>query len=476
MVFNFTFPSPLTFVITMGWIGLFMFIGVIVRAKVPLFRKYLIPTCIIGGVLGMFANWIFLSKLGPLGVDHSMVGAVTYHIFPLFFSALAFRSSESKTAGRRFLAGGLWLAACFIGIPFFLYAVACLLTMGVNTVCGTEYLTSFGIIPTHGFTSGPGAAMPIGLAWDNHLKNGLDLASLGLTGGSLGFLVAYIIGIPMANYYHKRSKLLGTGGVSITLAEQRGFYDDDDDYIHIGRETTHNSNIETLAIHIGLIFFNYALALAICLGIAQAVSYTPYKNYIGMIWTLVWMAPLITAWPIKKIMKISGFEFIVCPDIMRHISNFFIDLMAITAFFGMTLKALLYFLPLLCAIVVFIPLVLYACTQIIVRYINDYKDVRTLYLMGTLTGTAATGLFLCRIIDPESRSPIAFEQAIAPVFMTIPLTIATTIMHFEVLGGHSPWSVIGWSLVVAGLCGICLIFFIRALNRVYRDDPDTMAG
>ena len=191
-----------------------------------------------------------------------------------------------------------------------------------------------------------------------------------------------------------------------------------------------------------------------------------------MIWTLVWMAPIITAWPLKKLMMKTGFYCIIDQDIMRHMSNFFIDMMAITAFFGMTLKALSFFLPLICAITVLFPIILFACTKVAAGFVNNYKDVRTLYIMGTLTGTAATGLFLCRIIDPESRSPIAFEQALAPVFIAIPNFIATPILHFEILGGHSPWSVIGWSLVVTAISGCFLVVFIKALNKAYADVPE----
>lgn len=469
MNFNFTLPGPITFIFTMAWLGLFMYIGVLLRAKVSFLRRYLIPTCITGGVIGMLSNWLFLGRLGPLGVSPDIIKAVSFHIFPLFFSALAFRTPTASKSGRGIFIGGLWLAASFLTFAALLYVVSCLITMGTNIVCGTDYMASFGIIPTNGFINGPGTAMPLGLTWDNHLQNGIELATLGMSGGSIGFLLAYIIGIPLANYYHKRSRLLSNCDLA-GEAEHRGYYASDDECAEeIGRETTHNSNIETLALHIGIVFFNYGLALALCLGMAQLLSYSSFKNYTGMVWTFVWMAPIITAWPLRKMLVKTGFYCLIDQKIMSHLGNFFIDLMVMCSFFGMALTALKYYLPLLCAISILIPLVLYVLTRITVKYVNNYKDIRTLYIMGTLTGTAATGLFLCRIIDPENKSPIAYEQAIAPMFVSMGEIPTAPLMHLEVLGGHSPWILMGALLVKAVAAGVALMIITRLLNKAYLD-------
>ncbi len=465
MTFDFTLPSPVTFIFTMAWIGLFMYAGIWLRARIAFLRKYLIPACIVGGLLGTVANWLFLDRLGPLGVDPAIIQSVSFHVLPLFFSGLAFRVAANKNSVGRIFFGGIWLAATFVMIPSFLYALVCVVTMALNPVFGTDYLASYAIVLTKGFADGPGSALSLGIAWDT-AKSGLDLASLGMTGGTIGFLLAYIICIPLANYYHKRSRLLPNHETT-GEAERRGYYKPEDMSEDLGRQTTHNSNVDTLFVHVGLVFLNYGLALALCLGVAQLLANSPFKHYVGMVWTFVWLAPLITGIPLKKLLDKLGLEHLINQTLMSHICNFFIDVMVICCFFGMTLHTLKDYMPMIIMASILWPIFLFILTKCVVKFVNNFKDIRVIYTMGVLLGTAATGIFMARILDPASKSPIAFEQAIAPLFISMVGIPTAPIIHLEVLGGHSPWLVVGGMLGKALLALICLIVVTRLLNAAY---------
>lgn len=464
-------PAPVPLIFSMAWIGLFMFIGIILRAKIPFLRRYLIPAAISGGLVGTVANWFLLNRIGIFGVDMPTINAISFHIFPLFFSALSLRPQEDAGAGPRIFMGGLWLAATFTGIPAVLYIVSMFTAMGCNTIFSTDYMASFSMLIANGFINGPGASLPMGIAWDNHLNAGLGLAQLGLTGGSIGFLVAYAVGIPMANFYHKRSKLLDACSELGDDTERRGYYIPFQGCgaPSIGNETTHNSNVDSLAFHIGIIIFNYALGLALCIGIAEAISHSTYKNYVGVIWLFAWIAPVITGTIIRTVLKKTGYSCLLDAGTLSHLSNTFIDIMVMCSFFGMALNTLSTYLPLIVSVSITLTTTLYITSKFQLSFINNFRDVRMLYLMGTLTGTAATGLFLCRIIDPDGKSPIAFEQAVAPVFIAIVETVTAPILHFEVLGGNSPWMVIQWLAVKALVCCAAIGIFTVLLNKVYKN-------
>ena len=461
MTFNFTLPSPMTFIFTMGWLGLFMFIGVMCRARIAFLRKWLIPTAVIGGVLGMFANWTFLEKIGIFGVDQAMVKAISFHILPLFFSALAFRSSQGKDTSKRIVAGAVCLSGQNVFVSSAMYLVSVILVMGINLLANTDYLASIGLIVSNGFSGGPSSAMGVGIAWDPTDTQGY--VSMGLTGGSLGFLIAYIVGIPLANLYHKQAS---SAQRTVGEAESRGYYLAAD-APSMGRETTFSSNIEALAVHIGLIFVNWSLSLVVCLGVAQLISYTSFKNYAGMVWTFTWMIPVLTAYPLRKFLNMTGYDVVIDDKLMAHIGNYCIDLMVICSFFGMTLSILGKFLPVLLIVSVVLTVLIFGLMRLITWNIKNFRNIRVLYEFGVLTGTAATGLFLVRIVDPDGKNPMALEQAFASFVMTFFHIPTAPFTHLEALGGHSPWIVVA-GYAAKALAGLVLVIIgNRLVNRAY---------
>ena len=55
----------------LGWTGLFLLIGTIIRAKVKFFQTFLFPASLIGGIIGFFvlnAGWLGGYRLGRHGI------------------------------------------------------------------------------------------------------------------------------------------------------------------------------------------------------------------------------------------------------------------------------------------------------------------------------------------------------------------------------------------------------------------------
>ena len=46
-------PFPFESMLLFGSLAAMLLLGVFLRAKIPFFQKYLIPSCLIGGILGL---------------------------------------------------------------------------------------------------------------------------------------------------------------------------------------------------------------------------------------------------------------------------------------------------------------------------------------------------------------------------------------------------------------------------------------
>ena len=67
----------------------------VIRRKVPLFRRSLMPTAVIAGLLGLVLKEIVLAATGVNIFNPITLGAIVYHMLPVGFIALCLRDKEN---------------------------------------------------------------------------------------------------------------------------------------------------------------------------------------------------------------------------------------------------------------------------------------------------------------------------------------------------------------------------------------------
>ena len=80
-----------TFVLDFALVGLLLALATILKRKVSLFRKYLMPDAIIAGFIGLLAGPSCL-RLIPLDLDR--LGTLVYHLMAIGFIALTLKDRE----------------------------------------------------------------------------------------------------------------------------------------------------------------------------------------------------------------------------------------------------------------------------------------------------------------------------------------------------------------------------------------------
>ena len=88
------------------------------------------------------------------------------------------------------------------------------------------------------------------------------------------------------------------------------------------------------------------------------------------------------------------------------------------------------------------------------RRLSEYRLERTAAIFGVVTGTVSCGLLLLRIVDPDFKTPVAYEIAVMNVF-ALPVIGGCTVLVNGPLWWHWPlWVTI---LVFTGIAATALI-------------------
>ena len=188
------------FLAQLGLLLLFLMLGNIFRRTVPLFRKCLIPSALLGGGLLLFVN-VICKQFGVVLVDNRLMQTTTYHCLAIGFAAMSLKTEKSTHKTNRTqvlefgaLQGGCYMLQAFTGLAITI--VLFLLTRYSSQI--TSYIC--GLILPLAYGQGPGNA----LSWDINFTNTpaaqfTGHGSFGLSLASIGFVVASIFGILYIN-------------------------------------------------------------------------------------------------------------------------------------------------------------------------------------------------------------------------------------------------------------------------------------
>ena len=197
-----------SFLVQLGLLMIFLLAGNIVRRKVSLFRKCLVPSALLGGAMLLIFN-IVSKQLGFALVDNRMMQVITYHCLAIGFAAMTLKTEKSthKTSKAQVfefgaLQGGTYMLQAFLGlaITIALFFITRYGKQVISYICGLILPLAFG--------QGPGNA----LSWDINFTNikATQFAgngSFGLSLASIGFVVASVFGILYINIHKVRDNL-----------------------------------------------------------------------------------------------------------------------------------------------------------------------------------------------------------------------------------------------------------------------------
>ena len=430
-----------TFMVQIGLLLLFLMLGNILRRTIPLFRKCLIPSALLGGGL-LLAVDIICKQFGVVLVDNRLMQVITYHCLAIGFAAMSLKTEKRtlKTTKAQVLEfgalqGGTYMLQAFVGLGITL--VMFLLSRHSQQV--TSYIC--GLILPLAYGQGPGNA----LSWDINFTNTpaaqfAGNGSFGLSLASIGFVVASVFGVLYINIQKKRGNL-----------QVRSAGDDEEfvDYTNpSGSEIPDNESVDKFTIQSGFVALAYALSFGfMCL--LGAIS--KFTNSIAWGFNFLWasLAAMLIKFVVKQLQKhnLMHREYINNYQ-MDRLSGFSFDLMIVAGVAAIEINDIKnYILP-----IVILSLVGTVVTYVYIRLVakecfKGFEHEFFLMSFGTLTGTASNGMILTKEIDPGLRTPTSSLYILSNFPAMVMIAPLLFLLSFA---GQSP----------ANAIIACVIFFV----------------
>lgn len=391
------FDSVWAFLVQLGLLLLFLMLGNFLRRTIPLFRKLLIPSALLGGTLLLITN-IICKQFGVNLIDKRLMQVITYHCLAIGFASMTLKTEKSTHKASRAqvleygaLQGGTYMLQAFVGLGITI--VLFLLTQyGDNVI---SYVS--GLILPLGFGQGPGNA----LTWDINFTNNpatmfAGNGSFGLSLASIGFVVASVFGVLYINIHKKRGDLtIRNENKSPVATETQN-----------SNEIPDNESVDKFTIQAGLVALAYAIAFGFMALLGVLSNFT---NSIAWGFNFLWAS--LAAMLIKFILKLFRKKNIIKRDYvnnyqMDRISGFSFDLMIVAGVTAIEINDIRnYILP-----IVILSLIGTVITYIYIRLVakecfKGFEHEFFLMSFGTLTGTASNGMILMKEIDPNLKTP-----------------------------------------------------------------------
>ena len=442
--------------IIFGWMSAMLLMGVFLRARIRFFQRYLIPSCLIGGVLGLI-----LETAGVIRFPSQSWESFAYHLFNISFISVGLTTGrapeEQASKGKGYFKGSFWMFLTMTSC-FGLQAALGGLLVILFGLLGSDLFPTFGFLVPMGFEEGPGQALSFGKVWEGvGFEHG---ATIGLTFAAVGFLFSFFVGVPLANWGLRKGLASQEGG-SLPPEFIKGIYAKEEQGEAAGNLTTHSANIDTLAFHVALIGLVYALTYGFTLLLAKVVA-TFAPDVAAMLWGFFFFFGLVIAFIVKVVVQKSGAGHLLDGGVQRRLTGWSVDFLIVATIMAIQLVVVWKFIVPIAAMALACGIATTLLTLYLGKRLWSHNLERMVAIYGVVTGTVSSGLLLLRIVDPEFKTPVAVEIGIMNVFM-VPVVLGSGILVNAPLWWG--WSVGMTVLVFAGLLAVGLVL-LKTLKMV----------
>lgn len=449
-----------SYIIHFGMISLALLLGSVLRSKIKILQKYLLPSSIIGGFLLL----LWYNYAAPhFDMNSEFLGEIVYHLLNISFIAMMLRPDDDvkeKLTPRRLGQNVVATVAQYgLQVTFGMLATALL----IYTVM-PDLFPAIGLCLPLGFELGPGQAFSMTQPWEaigfeGGTSVGLTIAAIGFLVGSIGGVILINLGIRHGWVSQEAAEKMRSKGIQtgfLPKAERR-----------VGAmNTTDGESIDSFTYHVTLIFVTYLLSWAFLWGLTYLLRMLGPTGYslAESLWGINFVFSSLIANVVKIVLKKTKLDYTIDSKTMNRINGFAVDLTVVSSLGAISLVAISsYWLPIIVLTIVGILITTLVLPYYCSRLFDDNQFYRMLVLFGTATGTLPTGLSLLRVVDPDFETPAARDFTYASgivFFLVIPIILCVNLPAASYTSGNPIYF---WAMVGIGVFYtlVCLFFYIR---------------
>lgn len=438
---------PFESILIISSLAVFLLIGVILRAKIAFLQKFLIPSCLIGGLIAMI-----LRNLSLIAIPQETLELIVYHLFNLSFISVGLTPASNirkEGSKKEKIAGPLGMGL-MQGVIFPLQAIIGGIITLLLIKVGIDIFSCFGFLTPLGFIEGPGQALSIGQTWEQIAAHVYTNATIvGLTFAAIGFFFAFFVGVPLVDW-----------GIRKGLSDQtpkvlpndfvRGIISKNQEKKPAGYETTHPANVDVVSFHFALVGLTYIATY----GLVNLLTSVLPDDIAKMVWGFFFFFGLVVAVLVRTLTQRLSLDYLVDRDVQKRITGWSVDFLIVATIAAIELAIVwTYVLPISIISVVTGVSTLFVVLYLGKRMWTKYTLERTAGIFGTVTGTVPSGLLLVRILDPEFKTPVAIDLGLTSIFAAPFILSGMLLVNAPVLWG---WSVEQTILAFVGMLLVAL--------------------
>lgn len=370
-------------------LGFFLIAGFIIRSFVKPFQKWFLPASVIGGALALIMGE---QVLGFVEIPKSFAG-FSGSMMNIIMTCVVFGVSISAKKVCSYLD----------------YTFANIMLYGAQMVLGLllgRYLSTFwtdmpngwGVLGVFSFFGSHGSAGVAGKILDDLGSNGA--LGVGMILSTIGMIVAMTAGMVVVNYGVRK----GWGTFVKEPTEQPDWFYGGalpkEQKKPIGLETTSSIGVNSLIFHLAMLLIAFGFGSFL---FAQLVRLVPATSKLSSI--LYGMVGGLILWPVMCKLRMDVY---VDKKTMNTISGFCLEILILSAIASLKVDLVTRFaVPILIYSLVLCSLTLIGCVWYFKKLHTEQWFEKCVMVIGTCTGSSASGFALVRAIDPHS-------QAVAP--------------------------------------------------------------
>ena len=374
------------------------------KQMIPLLRRSLVPTSVLGGLLLLITAAVYQGITGQVMFNTAFFGGngianleiITYHCLALGFIATSLKTSDRKLTKLR--QWEIFNTGVTTVSTYLLQGTVGLIITILAAMFMDDFFAAAGLLLPFGFGQGSGQALNYGGLFENDF--GFDGGkSFGLTIAALGFLSASLGGVVHLNILRVRGRVIGDGEEGSGIMNESI---EDDNEIPMG------GSMDKLTVQLTLIVIAYMLTNFIMWSLRSVLP-----GMTALIYGFNFLIGVLCATLVKVVLQMLKKTGLVKRQytnnfLLTRCGNVFFDLMVVAGIAAIRLDVLENYWGIMLVLGIIGAAVTYFYIRFVCKVLfRRYQEEQFLAMYGMLTGTASTGIILLREIDKDFKTPAA---------------------------------------------------------------------
>lgn len=379
------------------YLSLFLAIGTFLKNNFKVFHRFLIPTSILAGGIGLIMG---PEILGWVPINSENLEIIIYHLMAIGFIALTLKERNHTMNVTSFKTGliivGTYLIQGIVGFS---------ITLGLLYTILPDIFPPLGLLLPLGFGQGPGQSFSIGKQWES--LGFLNGGQIGLTIATLGFLWACIGGVILINILVKKK-----GYTPHQLHPFDGSMISDESE---GGEIPLSSGLDKITVQFFLIGIVYLMTYLTLKGLTFVL--TPMGTFGQTMAQLFWGFHFIIGTLYAMLLRLL-YDFFLKDNptlknypnnyLLQRISGVCFDFMITASISAISIRVVQnYLLPISMVTITGALATIFFVLYVSKKQFPKNSTEHALALYGMLTGTISTGLALLKEVDPQFKTQVA---------------------------------------------------------------------